>query len=424
MKRVIVIGAGWAGCAAALAARKVGVSVILLERTDMLLGCGLAGGIMRNNGRFTAAEELIAMGGGELIKLIDEVAQHKNISFPGHEHATLYSSMKIEPRIRKLLQEKGIELKFFHRIVDVVMSGKTIEGVVTADGILFKGDTFVDTTGSAGPMGNCSRYGNGCGMCMLRCPTFGPRVSITNKTGMTDYVGLRNNDNKGSFSGSCELNKASLHPKLRSELETNGKIVVPVPRELIRPDMAEIKACKQYSLSAYLENIVMLDTGGYAKLMSPFYPLETLRCFSGLENATYVHSCGHTNSVRFLSRAPRDNSLKVRGLVNLFCAGEKSGFFVGHTEAIVTGNLAGLNAVNLVRNRNLINIPKDLAVGDLISFEQEGLNTYNGLKQRYTFSGGIYFQRMCELGLYTTATESFVKRVSQSDMRGVFEVEK
>ncbi len=81
--RVVIVGAGWAGAAAAIAARKQGAEVLLAERTDMLLGCGLVGGIMRNNGRFTAAEEMLAMEGGELFKITDEIALHRGIDFPG-----------------------------------------------------------------------------------------------------------------------------------------------------------------------------------------------------------------------------------------------------------------------------------------------------------------------------------------------------
>ncbi|MFO7709899.1 MAG: FAD-dependent oxidoreductase, partial [Desulfobacterales bacterium] len=66
MVKVVIVGGGWSGCAAALAARNQGAEVVLIERTDMLLGTGLVGGIMRNNGRFTAAEEMIALGGGDL----------------------------------------------------------------------------------------------------------------------------------------------------------------------------------------------------------------------------------------------------------------------------------------------------------------------------------------------------------------------
>ena len=85
--KVIVIGGGWAGCAAAITAKKAGADVILFEKTDMLLGLGNVGGIMRNNGRFTASEELIALGAGDLINLTDKNSRHKNIAFPGHEHA-------------------------------------------------------------------------------------------------------------------------------------------------------------------------------------------------------------------------------------------------------------------------------------------------------------------------------------------------
>lgn len=85
--KVIVIGGGWAGCAAAISARKAGADVTIYEKTDMLLGLGNVGGIMRNNGRYTASEELIALGAGDLINLTDENSRHKNINFPGHEHA-------------------------------------------------------------------------------------------------------------------------------------------------------------------------------------------------------------------------------------------------------------------------------------------------------------------------------------------------
>ena len=73
-KKIVVIGGGWAGCAAALTAEKAGADVTLLERTDMLLGTGLVGGIFRNNGRYTAAEECIAMGAGDLFTVMEAVA--------------------------------------------------------------------------------------------------------------------------------------------------------------------------------------------------------------------------------------------------------------------------------------------------------------------------------------------------------------
>ncbi len=77
----------------------------------MLLGLGNVGGIMRNNGRFTAAEENILLGRGELFNITDKFSLHKNIDFPGHKHAYLYDVTKIEPAVRELLLSLGVILK-------------------------------------------------------------------------------------------------------------------------------------------------------------------------------------------------------------------------------------------------------------------------------------------------------------------------
>ena len=100
-KTIVIAGGGWAGCAAAVSARQQGMDVIILERTDMLLGTGLVGGIMRNNGRFTASEELIAMGGGQLFQIIDANCRHHNVDFPGHAHASLYDIGKMPGAIAR-----------------------------------------------------------------------------------------------------------------------------------------------------------------------------------------------------------------------------------------------------------------------------------------------------------------------------------
>ncbi len=61
--------------------------------------------------------------------------------------------------------------------------------------------------------------------------------------------------------------------------------------------------------------------------MTPFFPLETLRKIPGFENARYEdpYAGGLGNSIRYLGMAPRDDALKVIGVENLFCAGEKAG---------------------------------------------------------------------------------------------------
>lgn len=421
MYRAVVIGGGWSGIAAALGAKKAGAEVTLLEKTDMLLGLGNVGGIMRNNGRYTAAEENIALGAGELFGITDSCATHVNIDFPGHSHASLYNVIKVEPQVRRLLREKGIDIRLVSRAVDVEMAGECIESITLADGEKIQGDVFIECTGSTGPMGNCLAYGNGCCMCILRCPAFGPRVSLTQKAGRNDIMGMRKDGAFGAFSGSGKLEKQSLSEEIQNKLNDTGVAIVPVPMQLINEKKLEVKVCQQYALEEFAENIVLLDTG-YAKIMTPFFELEKLRQVPGFENARYIdpYAGGRGNSIRYLSVAERNNAMKAEGIENMFCGGEKSGFFVGHTEAITTGSLAGHNAARLLKGLRLLELPRQVAAGDLISYANEMLKTENGLMTRYTFAGAEYFARMKEKNLYTTDKQEIEKRISRYDLQGIY----
>lgn len=419
--KVLVIGGGWSGCAAAIEAKKSGADVLILEKTDMLLGLGNVGGIMRNNGRFTAAEEMIALGAGDLFNITDSCARHKNIDFPGHKHATLYDVTRVEPTVRRYLYSLGIDIRFEARVVDVELFYESIKSIYLHDGSIIEGDVFIETTGSTGPMGNCLRYGKGCSMCILRCPSFGPRISISKRAGVEDLLGMRGDDSYGAMSGSCKINKDSLSEEIQEKLNKEGVVVLTVPPEDINIDKLSMKVCQQYALKEFAENIILLDTG-HAKLMTSYYPLDKLRKIPGLENARYEdpYSGGKANSIRYLSMAPRDNTMKVKGIDNLFCGGEKSGLFVGHTEAITTGTLAGYNAVRSGIGLNRVELPVSLAVGDIISFENKMKETPEGLRKRYTFAGAGYFERMKELGLYTTDVKEIEKRVDLVKMKDFF----
>jgi len=420
--RVIIIGGGWAGTAAAISARKAGAEVSLFEKTDLLLGCGNAGGIMRNNGRFTAAEEMIAMGGGDLFKLIDSIALHRNIDFPGHKHATLYPVNTIEAHVRRLVESLGIEVHTSTHICDVDSSERKVNAVISDSGERFAGDSFIETTGTSGPMGNCMKYGNGCSMCVLRCPAYGPRISITQRCGLQDYRGQRTPDVFGVFSGSCKVVKESLSPELRKQLDETGVAIIPVPPEEIDYNQLKQKACKQYALKEYSENIIVLDTGD-AKLMKSHFPLEKLRHFPGFENARYADPAAGSkgNSIRYLSLAFRSNEMQVDGMDNLFCGGEKSGLFIGHTEAIVTGTLAGANAVRSAAGRTLISLPDTLATGDIIATANSFIKEKKDILSRFTFSGGDYFLRMKEKGLYSTDVKEITERVKRAGMSNIYD---
>jgi hypothetical protein len=421
--KVIVAGGGWAGCAAALAARGQGADVLLLERTDMLLGTGLVGGIMRNNGRYTATEELIAMGGGELFQLVDDNTLHRDIEFPGHRHASLYNVATMEPKVRGRLKDLGVTLQLSTRLEDVERADDRLKAVIgkhDREKVRYEGDAFIDATGTAGPPANCNKYGNGCVMCILRCPSFGGRISLTARAGVQEMVGSKG-DRIGAMSGSCKLLKESLSAEINDTLRKKGVAVVPVAEAQRARGKLSIKACQQYAIPEFEENIVLLDTG-HAKLMTPFFPLEALRNVPGFENARYEdpYAGGKGNSIRYVGMAPRDDALKVDGLANLFCAGEKAGLLVGHTEAICTGTLAGYNAVRSIRREAPLNIPTDLAVGEAVAYVRKRMQHEEGLGLKYTFSGSVLYDRMREKGLYTTDRSRIEDRVDGAGMSGVF----
>jgi len=419
--KVIVIGGGWAGCTAAITAKKAGADVVLYEKTDMLLGLGNVGGIMRNNGRYTAAEEIIALGAGDFIHLTDTFSKHKNINFPGHKNAWLSDTNKIEPAVARYIKAMGIEVNMITRVVDVEKEGNIIKGIYLADKTYVKADVFIETTGSSGPMNNCIKYGNGCAMCVLRCPSFGGRVSISSKAGIEDLQGERDDGVYGAFSGSCKIAKGSLAENIVKDLDKNGVVVIKVPEEDVNLDKLKQKVCQQYALKEFAENVILIDTGD-VKLMSPFYPLEKLRKIKGFENAKYVdpYSGGIGNSIRYLSIAPRTDSMKVLNLDNLFCAGEKAGLFIGHTEAMITGALAGHNAVKDYLGLPLLVLPRTLAVGDIIASANETMNTKEGRKIRFTFAGATYFKRMQELGLYTLDIDEIKGKVENLNLTNIF----
>jgi hypothetical protein len=417
---IVVVGGGWSGCAAALTAALAGENVILLERTDMLLGTGLAGGIMKNNGRLTVTEEIVEMGGGTIFQTIDKTYLHRDIEFPGQAHSSIYDVTKIETAIHHLLERAGVKILMKSRVKDAIMTNRRIAAVLTDDYIEIKGDVFIETTGSAGPLQNCKKYGNGCAMCILRCPSFGGRVSIAEKSGIKEQKLIASRGKYGRISGACSLLKSSLSKTLAEELTRYGKLEIPLPKEMIRPEMNPArKTCPQYDEPAFEEKLIFLDNG-HAKLMTPFLPLEKLKQISGLENAIYADplSGGIGNSIRYLSITPTDIYLKAKGLENLFCAGEKIGPIAGHTEAIVTGILAGKNALLLSKKKKLFSLPIQTALGDFIFYVNSKLKK-ESTPEIFTFSGSVYFERMKKLGLYRIHKEEIHKNIKNLGLRKI-----
>ena len=428
-EELVVVGGGWAGCAAALAAAKRGLPATLVERTDRLLASGLVGGIMRNNGRYTAAEELKLMGAGELVAITDAAARHRDLDFPGHRHASLYDVEKVELPVERLLLKHGVRVLRQSRAVDVLAAGGRIEALKVigkgGEERMIGGTVFVDACGTAGPAANCRRFGNGCAMCIYRCPTFGPRVSPAVKAGAPEVRIKRRSGAPGYFSGSCELEPSSLAPALLAEVREKGVVVIPLPPETLSAQSGlsvQIKACRQYSSEAYAHNLILLDTGP-VKMMMPYLPLPVLRRLEGLEGAVFRDPLGggRGNSIRFSGLVERDRRLLVYPLKNLFAAGERAGLCLGHTEAMITGTLAGYNAWRLSRGEELLTLPRGCVSGELIALTGLKAASAERCEIVYSLSGGPLWEHLQCMNLYSTDAAAIGRRLERLGLLGIFE---
>ncbi len=422
MPSVAVIGAGFAGCSAAITAAKAGAEVTLLEKTDMLAGLGLLTGVMGGEGGIIASEEAKAMGAGDIWQACESVVTHEidSIEKLGRKKIKIFSVIGLEGAVRKALESLGVKVRVRSRVKDVKMKADSITHLILDDKTNLEGDSFVDATGGIGTMAECSKYGFGCVMCVMRCPTFGGRVSISAKAGVEDYICQRGDGTPGALSSAFMLEKNSLTPQIVSELDKNGYIIVPLPPELIRRDKLGKITATVNAQPVFIENLVIFNNGFAKVMVQSFMPLDELHSIPGFENARMADpiSGGVGNAVRALSMAPRGNTMKVKGVANLYCAGEKSGPITGIPATITTGILAGHNAARYSLGEDDIQLPRNTAMGEFIAFAEEHASD-RGLRSRCGF-GGLFLQRLKKIGLLSTDGQEIKMRVEKAGLSECF----
>jgi len=423
MVKVVVVGGGLAGCAAAAAAAKAGASVTLLERMDVLGGLGLLTGMVDRR-HFCVKEEIRLMGGYDVFQVIDKCYLHDiHLPWPKPDGAThmIFDVIRLDSELQKYLRGIGVEVRLMSRAKDVEMDGRAIKAVILDDKSKIEGNVFVDTTGGAGPMASCQRYGNGCAMCILRCPAFGDRVSIAQKAGVKELMGKRLDGSIGPMSAAYSLLKESLAPQLRDELERVGYVIVPMPKELINYKRTESITASGNIDKGFAENVVLLDNGYAKRIAAGYTPLSELNKVPGLERARYAdpYAGGIGNAIRFQALTPRDDTLSVPGIENLFVASEKLGVN-GVPEVIITGVLAGHNAVRRAAGRVPLVLSKTTMMGAFIAFINERWNTEEGLTRRFCLWRGPFFQKAKEAGLYAEDKNVLRSRIEKEGLEDVF----
>lgn len=457
-KKVVVVGGGIAGISAAIGARKAGAEVTLVERQDQLLGIGRIAGSMDVGGRYSLHLEILEMGAGEVNEALDSIClpnmeNYRKSHYPWHalpgseemtKHSWIYDVLRAEPVLRKLLQDMGVEIRWWSRAVDVAKEGQRVTAVKVANGEWIEGDAFVDTTGTAGGMANCIRDVGGCVMCpWMQCPTFGDRVNIAGKAGATT-VSMRQKDGKpGVKYNGLYVYKGSLSEELQRQLAECHQIFVPF-RGVIdwetdpeyswatrgqdgndgmgRPADPETS----WRVSPDTGRFRLLDRGIFAGGAGPSpISLEKLRKIPGFENVVVAAPVGGRNlwSMGY-DLVLCENTLRVPPCENLFTAGSKA-HMVDVQAGINTGILAGFNAVMSAEGKELLELPRTTVTGDLIAFAQEfvreSLNSeYGGPTTFVSPHAGLYLRRMRDLGFFPDTPEKARKRIAEAGLTGIF----
>ena len=444
MPRVVVVGAGFGGISAAAVARNAGAEVTLVERTDQLMGVGLHSGIFYNDGRQAGTEELKAMGGGWIVDIIENppvlLYPRTDMSWSAVDdlvqkvHASaIFHCMKAEVAIREYLRGIGVQLVFANKAVDVQMGraqnaqGDVVLKVQLEKGQMLEADAFVDGTGGAGGVQICKEYGYGCVECMLRCNSFGDRVSIATKAGAPELRKIRDSKHGGGFGGlssACSFYDDSIDPELLAEIKKEGSVKIAVPEEVQNMTKIGLSTNLPYDPS-HVKSIKCAYPGFFKANGMVFMPLDDVRKLKGMEYARYSDPLGGGvgNAVRFMSMAPRDDSLRVIGFRNLFVAGEKGGPNVGIQECMVTGALAGFNAARVAFGWEPMALPRETVIGDFVAYVGEMMKTEKGLTATYSMTKPPYRTRMGEKGWWSKSVPQAVveakARIAKQGLTGI-----
>ena len=387
---VIAIGAGHAGCEAALAAARMGCNTLLITISKESIGtmsCNPAiGGLAKGH----LVREIDALG-GEMGFVTDQVALQYKVLNKSKGPAVWSTRVQCDREGYKkamamsLGSQPNLTLAF-DNVVDLLVKGKKVYGVITGNGEIYCGRTVVLNAGTflnglihvgdknfrAGRAGEAPSIGLTDNLVKLGFETVRlktgtpPRLDTRSidysKTeispgdhGVRPFSRRTTQPNGKNIPCWLTYTNENTHEILRSNLHLSplytGRIVGIGPRYCPSIEDKVVRFADKPRHQLYLEpdgeNTKVVYINGFSTSMPDYVQLEALRTVPGLEDVIMLRP-GYAIEYDFFPPTQLKQTLETNLIENLFFAGQINGTS-GYEEAAAQGLMAGINAALKVK---------------------------------------------------------------------------